>query len=99
MNPELLFSTDDTAHYIFEGKGVQQDIFRLVGNKSLKNSRTRAKYRVSNTNNMSGMMVKLTYTFSAGGKIVSIFYNNTTIYEIFTIHIFIRHDYYLIIFN
>ena len=73
VNPELAFSTDDAAQCIFEGKGVDKDIFKLVSSKSLQNSGTRAKYKVSNANNVNGMRVKLTHAFSAAGTIAPIF--------------------------
>ena len=73
VNPALLFSTDDTVQFIFEGKGVGVDQFRLVSSKCLKGSGTRSKYKLSNANNMNGMRVKMTYTFSGAGTGAPIF--------------------------
>ena len=36
VRPELLFSTDDTVNYIYEGKGKGKDQFSLVASKALK---------------------------------------------------------------
>ena len=36
VRPEYLLTTDDTVEYIFEGKGQEQDQFRLCSTKSLK---------------------------------------------------------------
>ena len=73
VNPALLFSTDDTVQFIFEGKGVGTDKFRLVSSKCLQGSGTRSKYKSSNANNMNGMRVKMTYTFSGAGTGAPIF--------------------------
>ena len=44
-----------------------------MSSKCLKGSGTRAKYKVSDSNNMNGMRVKITYTFSAAGTCAAIF--------------------------
>ena len=36
VRPELILSTDDTAQYIFEGKGEAHGVFRLVASKALE---------------------------------------------------------------
>ena len=43
VRPELIFSTDDTVQYAFEGKGVKKDSFRLVATTAQKNTGTRSK--------------------------------------------------------
>ena len=73
VKPELLFSTDDTVNYIYEGKGETKDVFRLVASKALKKAGTRSKYKTGNSKNMCGMRVKLTYTFSAAGTMAPFF--------------------------
>ena len=73
VRPELIFSTDDTVQYIFEGKGVEKEKFVLVSTKSQQQSGTRAKYKVANSKCMMGMRVKLTYTFSAAATVAPIF--------------------------
>ena len=78
---ELIFPTDDTIQYIFEGKGEKKDRFSLVSSKSQKQSGTRAKYELSTSNHMMGMRVKLTYTFSAAGVIAPIFITVTGLSE------------------
>ena len=50
--PELILSTDDTVDYIFEGKGSDNGIFRLVASKENTNSGTRSKYKNEDKNNM-----------------------------------------------
>ena len=73
VRPELIFSTDDTVNYIFEGKGTVNDCFRLVGTKALQSGGTRSKYKNDDSNHMCGLRVKITYTFSAAGTMAPIF--------------------------
>ena len=80
-HPDLVFSTDDTVQYIFEGKGVAKEKYRLVSSNTTKSSGTRAKYNVTNSQNMQGMRVKLTYTFSAAGMNAPLFITVTGLSE------------------
>ena len=48
VKPELLFSTNDTVNYIYEGKGKQKYVFRLVASISFKKAGTRSRYRTGN---------------------------------------------------
>ena len=73
VRPEMILSTDDTVQYIFEGKGVGTDLFRLVASKALKKAGTRSKFTNDDSKNMCGMRVKLTYTFSGAGIMAPIF--------------------------
>ena len=43
--PCMIFSTDDTVNYIYEGEGKKEDVFRLVSNNALKTAGVRSKYR------------------------------------------------------
>ena len=67
MQPELIFSTDDTTDYIFEGKGVTQDPFVIVPTVHLQASGTRSTYVRNDTKTMCGTRIKFTYTFSGAG--------------------------------
>ena len=69
----MVLSTDDTVNYIYEGKGKENDSFRLVASKSVAKAGTRSKYKVDKSKNMSGMRVKLTYTFTGSGVMAPIF--------------------------
>ena len=73
VKPEYVFSTDDTVNYIFEGTEQKKDLFRLVSSSAISNSGTRSKYKINESNNMNGLRVKLTYTFSAAGTSSPIF--------------------------
>ena len=45
--PELIFSIDDTVHYIFEGDSEKQETCNIVGLKSNSQAGTRTKYKIS----------------------------------------------------
>ena len=60
VRPELIFSTDDTTDYIFEGKGVTQDPFVVVPTVHLQASGTRSTYVRNDTKVMCGIHVKFT---------------------------------------
>ena len=64
---------DDTVNYIFEGKGSDNDSYRLVASKENKNAGTRSTYKNEDPRNMCGLGVKITYTFSAAGTMAPIF--------------------------
>ncbi len=68
VRPELVTSTDDTTEYIFEGcvkKGTGQ--FRLVSKESCKERGSRSVYNMNGSNDMNGIRVKNTWTFSGAG--------------------------------
>ena len=44
-----------------------------MASKALKKSDTRSKYKCTDTDNMNGLRVKLTYNFSVAGKMAPIF--------------------------
>ena len=73
VRPELIFPTDDTVNYVFEGKGIVNDCVRLVGTKALQSGGTRSKYQNDAANHMCGLRVKITYTFSATGTMAPMF--------------------------
>ena len=64
---------DNTVDYIFEGKGSDNVSFRLFASKENTNEGTRSKNKHEDTKNMCGLRFKITYTFSAAGKMDSIF--------------------------
>lgn len=70
---ELMFPTDDTVQYIFEGEGDKKESFSIVSLKSKEQAGTRAKYKISTSKHMMGMRVKPTYTFSAAGIAAALF--------------------------
>ena len=66
--PELIVSTDDTTEYIFEGKCDKEPRFVLATKSSIMKRGSNALYRVQDNKSMSGMRVKLTFTFTAMGN-------------------------------
>ena len=50
--------------FIYEEISDIHDVFRLVGNNSIKSSGTRSKYKYDNDKTMCGLRVTLTYTFT-----------------------------------
>ena len=67
VEPYLLYSTDDTTEYIFEGT-MKQFVPYVLTTKTLMAKRsTNAVYKCEDNKSMSGMCVKLTITFSAMG--------------------------------
>lgn len=73
IKPQYILATDDTVMYIYEGKGAQQDTFRLVGSNSINQSDTRSKYKFEEGNDMKGMRFKLIFTFSGVGCCAPLF--------------------------
>eukprot|EP00978_Attheya_sp_CCMP212_P042288 scaffold255283_cov67-Attheya_sp.AAC.1 len=73
VKPYFILSTDDTVSYVFEGKGEEQDAFVLVGMHSNQDKHTRSQYHIDNSKKMSGLRVKLTYTFTATGLMAPVF--------------------------
>ena len=57
VKPQYILSTDDTVVYVFEGKGRENEHFRLVSTKSIAKSGTMSKYRLDDNKSMKGMMV------------------------------------------
>ena len=60
INPQYIFSTDDTVEYTFEGN-------RFVSMNSMRGNVSRSVYEIVDTKEMSGLRVKLTFTFVAVG--------------------------------
>jgi hypothetical protein len=67
VEPYLLYSTDDTTEYIFEGTMKQFVPYVLTSKTSIAKRSTNAVYKCEDNKSMSGMRVKLTFTFSAMG--------------------------------
>ena len=44
IKTQYIYSSDDTVMYVFEGKGKDKDLFRLVSSKALKHAGTRSKF-------------------------------------------------------
>ncbi len=61
----LLYLTDDTTEYIFEGTLKQFVPYVLTTKTLIAKRSTNAVYRCENNESMSGMHVKLMFTFSA----------------------------------
>ncbi len=65
---ELIVSTDDTTEYLFKGVKEAQPTFALATKSSIMKRTTNSLYHVKDCNSMSGMRVKLTFTFTAMGN-------------------------------
>ena len=44
IKTQYIYSSDDTVMYVFEDKGKDNDLFRLVSSKDLKDTGTRSKF-------------------------------------------------------
>ena len=44
IKTHYIYSSDDTAMYVLEVKGKENDLFRLVSSKALKHAGTRSKF-------------------------------------------------------
>ena len=73
IKTQYIYLSDDTVMYVFERKGKDNDLFRLVSSKTLKHAGSNSKYQSDDSNMMNGMRVKLTFTFSAIGTCAPIF--------------------------
>ncbi len=67
VQPWLLYSTDDTTEYIYDGTKKAYVPYVLTTGTSISKRRTHAVYKCEDDKSMSGMHVKLTFTFSAMG--------------------------------
>ena len=65
---KLIVSTDDTTEYIFEGMCKKQPKFILATKSLIMKRGSNALYQVQDRKSMSGMRVKLTFTFTAMGN-------------------------------
>jgi hypothetical protein len=73
----LLYSTDDTTEYIFEGTQKKFVPYVLTTKSSTSKRGTNAVYKCEDNKSMSGMHVKLTFTFSAMGTCFPLVYSVT----------------------
>lgn len=70
VQPQYIFSTDDTTQYIFEGADKHGNgTWRLCNPDDLAEKGTRGLYENTDVNNMNGFRVKHTFTFSAAGQL------------------------------
>jgi hypothetical protein len=67
VQPWLLYSTDDTTEYIYDGTKKAYVPYVLTTGTSISKQGTHAVYKCKDDKSMSGMRVKLTFTFSAMG--------------------------------
>ncbi len=67
VEPYLLYLTDDTTEYIFEGTKQAFVPYVLTPTSSVSKCGTNALYKCKDNQSMSEMRVKLTFTFSAMG--------------------------------
>jgi hypothetical protein len=67
VEPYLLYLTDDTTEYIFEGTQKKFVPNVLTTKSSISKRGTNAVYKCEGNKSMSGMRVNLTFTFSAMG--------------------------------
>ena len=49
---EIMFSTDDTVNYIYDGQGNDNDEFQLVASKSISKAGKRSRYTIDESNNL-----------------------------------------------
>ena len=73
IRPQLLFSTDDTTTYIFDGKEGKQGKWVFASERAIKNRGTQSIYREEKVNMMNGIRVKVTFTFSGAGMTAPLF--------------------------
>lgn len=75
IHPGLVINTDETTEYIFEGtlSEAEKDLFRLVSKKSLAERGTNSIYNLNEGNDMNGMRVKMTHTFTGIGNHAPLF--------------------------
>jgi hypothetical protein len=66
--PKLIVSIDDTTEYIFKGVKEAQPTFVLATKPLIMKRTTNSLYCVEDCKSMSGMRVKLTFTFTAMGN-------------------------------
>jgi hypothetical protein len=67
VEPYVLYSTDDTTEYIFEGTQKKFVPYILTTKSSISKRGTNVVYKCEDNKSMSGMGIKLTFTFSAMG--------------------------------
>lgn len=75
VKPELIFSTDDTTVFIYEGKQNKKDKWSMVTKSSLAGSGTKSCYSLDDGSNMNGLRIKMTFTFSAAGTCAPLFFS------------------------
>ena len=73
VKPQLLFSTDDTTTFIFDGKDGKKGKWVFASDTAVKNRGTSSIYRQEKVNIMNGLRVKVTFTFSAAGMTAPLF--------------------------
>ena len=70
VQPQYIFSTDDTTQYIFDGKQTNgTSSWMLCNPEDLDSCGTRSLYETTEVNTMNGFRVKLTFTFSASSRL------------------------------
>ena len=62
-----MLSSDDTGVYIFEGKRVKENSYRLFPKKFIDRAGYITKYKVEDTHAMKGVRLRTSFTFSAAG--------------------------------
>ena len=67
VKPWLIYSTNDTKPYVFEGLSTVTDKVNIVTKESVKKSGTNAIFRIDDGNLMKGMQVDMSITFLAHG--------------------------------
>jgi hypothetical protein len=67
VEPYLLYLTDDTTEHIFEGTQMKFVPYILTTKSSISKRGMNAVYKCKDNKSMSGMHVKLRFTFSAMG--------------------------------
>jgi hypothetical protein len=86
VKPQLIFSTDEQTEFVYVGSKTKPDEFRLVSKKSHQDRGTKSIYNLDNGKDMTGIRVKLTWTFNAIGRCAPLYiidtFNNIFFYVI-----------------
>jgi hypothetical protein len=81
IKPSHMTTTDDTVAYVFDGRGMGKDQFRLLSQKSNKKAGTLSKYSQGEQIHCNGLRVKITYSFNGAGASAPVFVSVTGLTE------------------
>ena len=73
VQPDLLFSTDDTTTFVFDGKLGKNGKWKVASDTAVKNSGTNALYKTEKISFMNGVRVKITFTYTGAGMTAPLF--------------------------
>jgi hypothetical protein len=81
IKPSHMTTTDDTVAYVFDGRGMGKDQFRLLSQKSNLKAGTLSKYSQGEQIHCNGLRVKITYSFNGAGASAPVFVSVTGLTE------------------